>query len=78
VTIILGRTVKDRLTGFSGVATGRSEYIYRSPQVLVDPCDFKDGKPLDGIWLDESRLVELDDTKAADHMGFTPPIMEVN
>jgi hypothetical protein len=55
--INLGASVSDRITGFSGVVTGRASYITGCDQYLVQPrTGDKDPK-----WVDEQRLV-VDDT----------------
>lgn len=55
--IEIGVTVKDRLTGFSGVVTGRADYITGCNQYLVRPTKLKEtGEMHDGNWLDEQRL----------------------
>lgn len=53
---ILGSTVKDRITGFSGVVTGRVEYLTGCTQCLVAPVVSKDGAHRDSQWFDEQRL----------------------
>jgi hypothetical protein len=54
--IELGRTVKDRITGFTGVVTGHVVYISGCNQVLVAPPVDKDGKVPDSHWFDEQRV----------------------
>lgn len=56
----LGTKVKDALTGFEGIAIGRSEYLYGCHQVLIKPQELKDGKPIEGEWVDEQRVVYVD------------------
>ncbi len=58
--IRLGAHVRCTLTGFKGVAVGRTEYLYSVPVVLVDPCVVESGKITDSVWLSEARLVETD------------------
>lgn len=53
--IKLGTKVIDRLTGLSGTATARCEYLFGSPRVEVEFGPTKDGKT-DSQWVDESRL----------------------
>lgn len=55
----LGRKYRDRITGFSGMATGRVVYISGCNQVLVSPPVDGDGKPRDPQWFDEQRLEDL-------------------
>lgn len=52
----LGDRVRDALTGFMGVATGRAEYLYGCVQVQVTPRVLKEGKPVEPQWFDEQRL----------------------
>lgn len=52
----LGDKVKDKITGFAGVATGRYEYLFSPPCIGVQPQDLKDGKPIEGLSFDESQL----------------------
>lgn len=54
--IELGSKVRDVVSGLVGVATGRSEYLYGRPSVLVDPQETREGKPVEGTWIDEARL----------------------
>lgn len=57
MTIKLGSKVRDIISGFTGVATGRAEYISGCAQVLIGPVVGKDGSFRDGQWFDEQRLV---------------------
>ena len=54
--IQLGSTVKDSITGFRGIATGRCEYISGCNQVLVQPEVNEKGDFVEARWLDEQRL----------------------
>jgi hypothetical protein len=57
MAVQLGQKVVDCLTGFTGVATAKTEYLYGCVRVLVEPTELStDGKPVEGIWLDEQRL----------------------
>jgi len=47
--------VKDSITGFAGIVTGRVEYVTGCRQYLVAPKSQKN-KFGDSIWLDEDRL----------------------
>lgn len=55
----LGVTVTDRISGFTGIVTGRVEYISGCNQLLVTP---KAGK--DAAWFDEQRC-KVDIRRAA-------------
>jgi len=56
MTIQLGNTYKDKITGFAGVATGHVRYISGCNQVLLAPPVDADGKLRDSQWFDEQRL----------------------
>ncbi len=64
MTIKLGDKVKDVVSGFTGRATGRAEYITGCVQFLVMPDKVdKEGKFLEGHWFDEDRLKKVPRTK---------------
>lgn len=54
--ITLGSKVHDGITGFSGIATGRAEYLHGCPSVLIEATKLVDGKP-ESKWVDEPRVV---------------------
>ena len=70
MTIPLGSTVRDTISGLEGVVTGRSEYLYTTPQVLLTPKTVNEGVPVAGTWLDEKRVTI---TSGAQELGFRPP-----
>ena len=54
----LGDRVKDIISGFEGIATGRIEYLYGCSQIQIVPETMdKDGKKRDAQWLNEQRVV---------------------
>lgn len=56
--IDLGMQTRDLLTGFSGVVTGRADYLTGCHQYLVRPPSLKaDGEPQTAEWFDDNRLV---------------------
>ncbi len=52
----MGAEVKDRITGFKGRVTGRSQYISGCNQYAVQPVTKQDGDFIEGRWFDEHRL----------------------
>jgi len=52
----MGVEVKDRVTGLRGIITGKTEYINGCVQWLVKPPVDKDGKLVDGCWIDTIQL----------------------
>ncbi len=63
--IKLGSRVKDKVTGFTGIATGRLVWEFACIRIAVQAQDLdKDGKPLDFQWFDEPRLDVLEEKAA--------------
>lgn len=54
--IELGSTVKDRITGFAGVVTGKCQYLTGCSQALVAPRLSHEGSFQEPHWFDEQRL----------------------
>ncbi len=54
--IELGHAVKDKVTRFTGVVTGRVEYITGCAQYFIQPSINKDGEFVAAQWIDEDRL----------------------
>jgi hypothetical protein len=54
--IKLGSKVKDKITGFTGTATARAEYLERPPQVFVEAEATEGGRRAADAWITESRL----------------------
>lgn len=60
--IKLGSRVKDMVSGFTGIATARTEYINGCARVVVDPENLdKDGKLIEGRYFDEPQLEVLEE-----------------
>lgn len=75
MNIRLGDSAVDSISGFKGIATARTEYLHKTPQVFLESQALDDGgKPIDGVWFDEARLRPSDGggfwrTKEADGGG---------
>ena len=52
----LGYTFRDKITGFSGVATGHCEYLTGCHQTLIQPRAVEGGKLPESAWFDDQRL----------------------
>jgi len=65
--LAMGAKVKDKITGFTGTVTGRTEYITGCAQYLVQPPIDKEGKFVDARWIDEDRLDALAEQPATIH-----------
>lgn len=57
----IGDRVTDTINHFSGLVTGRTEYLNGCRQFLVKPEKLdKNGKVNDGMWIDEQNLKVVD------------------
>jgi hypothetical protein len=71
--IELGSRVRDVYSGFEGVATARTVYLYGTSKIRVDPARVgDDGKILPEEWVDEPRLEVLKIEKAKIGFQGTP------
>jgi len=64
--IDLGSKVKDMITGFTGIAIARTEWLYGCTRIVIESQELKDGKPVAPSWFDEQRVEEItpvDETK---------------
>lgn len=62
--IKLGSEVKDSITGFSGIAMARVEYLNGCIQYEVKPKKLdKNRKMLDSEWIDEEQLISKPEAK---------------
>ena len=57
IEALLGRKVKDKVTGQEGVVTSISFDLFGCVQAVVDPGIDKDQKRIDSHWMDTHRLV---------------------
>lgn len=55
-TVQLGDKVKDAVTGFTGIAVGRSEWLNGCVRIAVQSDKLKDGLPTESHWIDEPQL----------------------
>lgn len=67
---MLGKQVKDRVTGFTGIATTISFDLYGCVQVVVNPGMNKDKKLGECHWFDIGRLEVLSKTAVMDVPNF--------
>lgn len=69
---LLGRKVRDCITGFTGVVTGRVEYLTGCNQVLVSPAAKDDGSLVAPEWFDEQRVTTLTGERVVLDNGLNP------
>lgn len=65
----LGDEVKDRITGFRGIAVCRSEWLNGCVRIGITSKELKDGKPIDDVFIDEKQLEVITTTTIT---GFQP------
>ena len=59
--ITLGCLVKDMVTGFTGIATSRTEHLYGCVHIGITSCGLdKDGVPVGAMNFDEQRVILVD------------------
>lgn len=56
----LGETVKDQLTGMTGVIIATAHYLYEADQALVQPKESKDGVSVESKWFPLGRLSHVE------------------
>jgi hypothetical protein len=53
-----GKQVKDKVTGFTGICTGRTSWIYGCDQYIITP-KADSNKLEEGKWFDDGRIVVI-------------------
>ena len=62
-SIKLGDKVRDKISGFEGIASGKSTYLNGCFRILIEPMKLRDdGTTLDSVWFDvqQVEVVEAD------------------
>jgi hypothetical protein len=57
-----GVYVEDAVTGFKGCVVGRADYLTGCNRYYIQPSVDKDGKHIEGMWIDEHAL-NVDESK---------------
>lgn len=60
MNVTLGKKYRDKITNFTGVATGHVVYISGCNQVLLAPTVDDAGKLRESSWFDEQRVEAID------------------
>ncbi|MDD5305569.1 MAG: hypothetical protein PHS14_20920 [Elusimicrobia bacterium] len=61
----LGSKVRDTITGFEGIVTGRHEYLYGCVRLSVSPSVLHEGKPVEIQIFDEGQVELATETRRA-------------
>lgn len=68
---VMGKTVKDRITGFAGIVECVSFDLYGCVQVAVKPNMLtKDGSTPEGKWFDHKRLEVINHNRVLEMPNF--------
>jgi hypothetical protein len=57
---LMGKKVKDKISGFEGIVTGIVDYLTGCKQLLIQP-PAKDGEFKSSIWIDIDRVEVIGD-----------------
>ena len=63
-TVELGQKVRDRITGFEGVAVAKTEWLNGCWRISIQSKELKDGAPIDPQVFDIEQLELVEDTPA--------------
>lgn len=70
----LGSKVKDKVTGFEGIAIARTCWLNGCVRLGVQSLEMHEGKPTEEYWVDESRVDVLPEGKIeVIEEDLTPP-----
>jgi len=73
--IKLGYEVRDIMTGFQGIAVGRTDWLYSCSRIAVRTPELVRGKPVDDQWFDVQQLdivKESDPPMSVDSVATKP------
>lgn len=70
--IALGKKARDKITGFEGIITGRTQYLYGCDQYCIVP-PARDGEIRSGEWFDEGRILVLGNGVAPSEVRVDKP-----
>ncbi len=70
---MLGFTVKDQISGFTGVVTAKTEWLNGCIRYGVKSRELKDGKPIAAEWFDQDDLLVL---PGVDQVTLKAPLTE--
>ena len=72
--VTLGKQYRDSISGYEGVAIGRTTYLYGCVRVCLSPMKLKDdGDLLPDFWFDEEQLVAMRAGKIIKKEKSKPP-----
>lgn len=57
--IQLGDEVQDIISGFTGIAIAKANYMWGCTRFAIQPQEITENKLLDSIWFDEPQLIVI-------------------
>ena len=74
---LLGKKIRDKVTGVEGVVTSISFDLFGCIQAIVNRGIDKEGKAIDSMWMDVNRLEVLGDAPVMERPKFewTPEVI---
>jgi len=72
---LLGKTARDKVTGFEGVIASICFDLYGCIQAILTPPVDKDGKKQEGCWLDINRLTIINDRPVMNVPDFSKGVI---
>ncbi len=77
MAINLGDIVADRISGFAGIATARTEYLYRSDVIEITPRDLmKEGGLAKSQWFNIDQVINNEGPGTTGFQSTTSPPVE--
>ena len=55
----LGDKVRDKVTGYEGIAIGVAQHLYGCDTVGIKTTKLHDGKPIDCVWFDVLQVEKV-------------------
>ena len=75
----LGSRVRHRITGFTGIVTGQTQWLNGCDRVFVESEELREGKPVGGVWLDTDSAETIEPSAMAvqENKGGPTPAPEI-
>lgn len=67
-----GDRVRDRMTGFEGVAIATTDWLYNCRRITVQPTELHEGKPQDAVTFDEPQVELVQRAAFQTHVETAP------
>lgn len=65
---VLGNKYRDKVSGFTGTCTAKTEYLFTTCTSGITPEGLKDGQPIPTQWFEDGRLEPIESEKKVE--GF--------